>query len=279
MNKLMAVIVLVALGVWAISFMDGPETLAPVKIPEKESTWVKTEKVRLTKDALSGSQKTLAQIPVNGELKSLLMTVKAEAAGQAVTDSASCLKRLAPLDLKRTAVQKAGGVWHVFEARSDMRPYSHLGMQVDSKTNKAVFALRHLCETAQGIPMDGLASYVLGEIDAKGREETLRELFDLEKNPGVVEVWVDYAETAKKNEKRVVDFAEIDKLISKAEPLIDFYAELSRRKVDAAAVNSFLSDAVTLQDVLDQFLSQDKYMVMALQEDEAIPAFEFEGEM
>ena len=280
----MAVIVLVALVVLAQSFIDDNEVMAPVKMPQKESTWVKTEKVRLTKEeAMRGSQKEPAQISINKELKSRLMTANAEAAGsvpdRSVADLASCLKRLAPLDSKRTAVQKAGGVWHVFEARPDTRLYSHHGMQIDSKTNKMIFALRHLCETAHGIPMDSLAIYVSREIDAKGLEEAQRDLYELEKVPSVVDVWLNYAESAKKNEKRIVDFAEIDRLISRAEPLIDFYAGLSGRNVDDAAVNAFLSDAVTLRDVLDHFLSQDNLMVMALKEDNAIPAFEFEGEM
>ena len=249
-----------------------------MKMPEKESTWVKTEKVRLTKEEAMNGLQAPAQIAVNEELKSRLMAAKAEAAGS-VSDPDTCLKRLAPLDLKRTAIQKAGGVWHVFEARADTRIYSYHAMQIDSKTNKMIFALRHLCQTAGGIPLDGLASFVSREIETKGREETQRELYELEKSQGVVDVWLDYAETAKKNENRTVDFKEIDGLISRTEPLIEFYAALSRRKVDDASASSFLSDAVTLHDVLDNFLSQNSHMAMALKEDNDIPAYEFEGEM
>ena len=142
-----------------------------------------------------------------------------------------------------------------------------------------IFALRHLCETADGIPLDGLAIYISREIHARGLEGAQRHLFNLEKSPGVIDVWVDYAETAKKNQTRAVDFAEIDGLISRTEPLIDFYAALAKRNVDDASVNSFLSDAVTLGDVLERFLSRDKYMAMALKEDNAVPAYEFQGEM
>ena len=113
MNKIMAVIVLVALVVVAQSFFDGPDEMAPVKIPDRESTWVKTEKVRLTKgEAVDGVRKAPARISINEELKTRL--VKARTGADPVSDTASCLKRLAPIDLKRTAVQKAGGVWHVF---------------------------------------------------------------------------------------------------------------------------------------------------------------------
>ena len=278
MNKIMAVIVLVALVVVAQSFIDEPDEMAPVRIPERESTWVKTEKVRLTKgEAVDGVRIAPAQISVNAELMARL--TRPTTGDDPVSDAASCLRRLAPVDLKRTAVQKAGGVWHVFESRPDTRIYSHHGMQIDSKTNKMIFALRHLCETAHGVPMDGLATYISGEIDERGLEGAERYLFDLEKSPGVIDVWVDYAETAKKNATRTVDYAEIDGLISRTEPLVDFYVALSKRNVDDASVKAFLSDAVTLGDVLERFLSEDKIMAMALKEDNDIPAYEFEGEM
>jgi hypothetical protein len=284
MNKIMAIIVIVALVVVVQNYMEKEEVMAPVKMPEKESTWVKTEKVRMTKDqGLDGVQQALGDITVNEELKSRLMNVKVGTSGSAtegtISDAKSCLKRLALLDKKRTAVQKAGGIWHVFEARADTRVFSHHAMQIDSKTNKMIFALRHLCTTAKGIPLDGLATYISGEIDAKGFENAQMELYELEKAPGVVDVWLNYAEVAKKNEKRTVDYKEIAGLISRTKPLINFYSTLSLRKVDDTTVKAFISDAVTLHEALDDFLSQDSYMTMALNEDDSVPAYEFEGEM
>jgi hypothetical protein len=284
MNKIMAIIVIVALVVVVQNYMEKEEVMAPVQMPKKESTWVKTEKVRMTKDqGLDGVQQALGEITVNEELKSRLTNVKAGTSGSAsegtISDAKSCLKRLSPLDKKRTAVQKAGGVWHIFEARADTRVFSHHAMQIDSKTNKMIFALRHLCTTAKGIPLDGLATYITGEIDAKGFENAQTELYELEKAPGVVDVWLNYAEVAKKNEKRTVDYKEIEGLFYRAEPLIDFYSKLSQSKVDDTTVKTFLSDAVTLHDVLEGFLSKDTHMVMALNEDDSIPAYEFEGEM
>ena len=280
----MAIIVIVALVVVVQNYMEKEEVMAPVKMPKKESTWVKTEKVRMTKDqGLDGVQQALGDITVNEDLKARLINIKVGTSGSAtentISDSKSCLKLLAPLDKKRTAVQKAGGVWHVFEARADTRVFSHHAMQIDSKTNKMIFALRHLCTTAKGIPLDVLATYISGEIDAKGFENAQTELYELEKAPAVVDVWLNYAEVAKKNEKRTVDYKEIGSLISRTKPLIDFYSTLSQRKVDDTTVKVFLSDAVTLHKVLDDFLSQESHMNMAINEDDSVPAYEFEGEM
>ena len=49
------------------------------------------------------------------------------------------------------------------------------------------------------------------------------------------------------------------------------YEELLARKVSAGNVDAFLSDAVTLLSVVNDFLAQDKNLVMAANEDDMIP--------
>lgn len=279
MNKFWAVVLVVALAALVSEYFVAPDKKGDLIMPQKESTWVKTEKVKLTKEeALSGIRQSPQAINVDEELKARLMTANVSG-DQSVTDSASCLLRVMPLDAKRTAVQKAGGAWRMFERHPETKIYSNHGMQIDSKTNMMIFALRHLCETAKGVPMDSLAANVSQQVEEKGREDAKDEIVKLLREPETADIWLDYAESAKKNETRVVDFKTINDLVSKAEPLIDFYVELSKLQVDKNNLQGFLSDAVTLLDVLNQFLSQDKYMVMALQEDKSVPQFQFSGEM
>lgn len=278
MNKFLGVVLVIALAALISEYFEGPEVRGPLKMPKKESTWVKTEKVKTTRDDVMRGNQALQQIPVNQELKSRLLMVKASDQ-KPIADSASCMARVMPLDLKRTAVQKAGGAWTAFEKHAETKMYSMQGMQLDSKTNMMVFALRHLCETAQGVPMDKLAREVSQSVDDKGREEVMQEMSLLTRQPATVEKWLDYSETARANANRKVDYEDIHKLINKAEPLVDFYAELSSRNVDGKSLQDFLSDAATLLEVLERFLSQDPYMVMALKEDNSAPHYEFAGGM
>lgn len=279
MNKFLAVVLVIAVAALISEYFEGPEVMGPLKMPKKESTWVKTEKVKTTRDdAMRGNYQALQQIPVNQELKSRLLMVKVSDP-KPIVDSESCMQRVMPLDLKRTAVQKTGGAWTAFEKHAATKRYSQLGMQLDSKTNMMVFALRHLCETAQGVPMDKLALEVSQSVDEKGREEVMQEMSLLTRQPAAVEKWLDYAETAKANANRKIDYEDIDKLIFRAEPLVDFYMELSRRSVDDGSLQDFLSDAATLLEVLEQFLSQDRHMVMALNEDKSVPHYEYSGGM
>ena len=279
MNKFWGIVLIISLAALISEYFEGPEVMGPLKMPKKESTWVKTEKVKTTRDdAMRDNHLALLQIPVNQELKSRLLTVKASDQ-EPIADSASCMARVMPLDLKRTAVQKAGGAWTAFEKHAKTKSYSQLGMQLDSKTNMMVFALGHLCKTAQGVPMDKLALEVSQSVDEKGREEVMQEMSLLTRQPATVEKWLDYAETAKANAKRMIDYEDINKLIIRVEPLVDFYMALSRRNVDSGSLQNFLSDAATLLEVLEQFLSQDRHMVMALNEDKIVPHYEYSGGM
>ena len=248
----------------------GEEAKGPVIQPKKESTWVKTEKVRTTKEEVfSAKGKSLALIPVNASLAKQLNQSKPD--GIAVTDQVSCLTRVGSMDLKRTAVQKAGGMWHAFERNTDSKLYSSKGMQLDSMTNQMVHGLKHLCQTARGVPITDLARKISKKVDTYGWDETRRILLGRGEHPEDIDIMLEYAETAKNEITRKVDFSAIGKLIARVEPLIDLYEYLSRRSVDAQTIDAFLSDAVTLLRVTREFADHDPLMTLALKEDSQVP--------
>ena len=248
----------------------GEEAKGPVIQPKKESTWVKTEKVRTTKEeAVSGKDKSLALIPVNASLAKQLNQSKP--GGMAVTDQVSCLARVESMDLRRTAVQKAGGVWHAFERNTDSKAYSSNGMQLDSTTNQMIHGLKHLCRTAEGVPITDLARKISKKVDTYGWDETRRMLLSQGEHPEDIDIMLEYAETAEEGTTRTVDFQAISELIAHVEPLIDLYEDLSRRSVDAKTIDSFLIDAITLLKVINELIGHDPLMTLALKEDNQVP--------
>ena len=139
---------------------SAEEVRGPVIQPKKEATWVRTKKVRTTKEEVfSGEKKILAEVPLNVSLaeKLRIAPTNEKLDSIVVTDKVSCLNRFNPLDVKRTAIQKAGGMWHAFERNMDSKPYSFNGMQLDSNINKMFFSLKYLCQTLQGVPLNDLA--------------------------------------------------------------------------------------------------------------------------
>ena len=254
------------------------EGKGPVIQPKKEATWVRTEKVQTTTEEIfSNAEKKLAEIPINTSLVAKITTKKP---GLIVTtDVVSCLDRLESLDLRRTLVQKFGGMWGAFERNVDSKPYSFYGMQLDSNVNKMVFSLRYLCQTSEGVPLNNVAIEFKKLMQDHGREEAIKILLSRGEHPEDIEVFLNYEEFARKIRERKIDFKVISPRLDQAERLIDLYEELSNKSIDEQSTDTFLSNSVTLLKVMNKFLQTDQMMVMALNEDGLVPYHHVDQDM
>lgn len=251
----------------------------PLKIPEKEKTWVKTEKVEITKQEALAHKQVALNVSVNETLRAKLSQVPLSQQAGLVTDEITCLSFLKPLDDKRKLVQREGGLWHAFERSDAVRPYSDTGVQLDSNMNTLFHALGYLCRTANGVPQNDLARMVNRDIDKLGVEGTRNEMVELGNPKEIVDEWVDYALIAKKLAKRKVPYPTIEELIRKTQPLIDLYEDLLKRKLDESTQQQFLSDAVTLLAVVNTTMSDDTHLAMARKEDLQVPYEGYRNEM
>jgi len=246
------------------------EAKGPVIQPKKEATWVRTEKVKTTKEAVfSGKKKKLAEISINISLEKKI-TIEIMNTTE-VTDKTSCLGQLNSLDRRRTVVQKAGGMWSAFERNIGTKPYSFNGMQLDSNTNKMVFGLRYLCQTAEGVPLNNVAIEFEKLIKDHGSKETKKILISRGEHLQDIEKFLNYADVAHKLNDRKIDFNLISPLFGRAEILIELYEEISKRTINEKSIDAFLSDSVTLLKVMTNFIHLDQVMSMALNEDAQVP--------
>ena len=254
------------------------EGKGPVIQPKKEATWVRTEKVQTTTEEIfSNAEKKLAEIPIN---TSLVIKITTKKPGLIVTtDVVSCLDRLESLDLRRTLVQKFGGMWGAFERNVGSKPYSFYGMQLDSNVNKMVFSLRYLCQTSEGVPLNNVAIEFKKLMQDHGREEAIKILLSRGEHPEDIEVFLNYEEFARKIRERKIDFKVISPRLDQAERLIDLYEELSNKSIDEQSADTFLSNSVTLLKVMNEFLQTDQMMVMALNEDGLVPYHHIDQDM
>ena len=70
----------------------------PLRLPEREKTWVKTEQVDITKDAaLAPKGEAVIDVPINDDLHDKLIKTSGSAPKSPVKDAASCLALLNPL--------------------------------------------------------------------------------------------------------------------------------------------------------------------------------------
>lgn len=245
----------------------------PLRLPEREKTWVISEQVDTTKDAaLSPKSDAVINVPINEDLHETLMKTSGPAPKSSVKDTASCLALLNPLDKTRMFVQREGGAWSMFERSALIKVYSNTGMQIDSNMNKLVFSLRHLCKTAQGVPQNELALKVNALIDQMGKEKTREHYTEVVgEAPEDVELWLKHAEFSKKNVTRKVPYSEIQELILKTQPLIKLYKSLWDRKINESNKDEFLSDSITLLAVIKTRVANEPRVVMAMKEDTEAP--------
>jgi len=110
--------VMAALPACAEEVQEEPQ----VQLPPREHTWVRKETVKKTTGVFSSAQdESRPAISVNEALAKKITQIKSVQGEGSVKDTASCLALLKPLDIKRTAVQEAGGMWGAFERSSDGR--------------------------------------------------------------------------------------------------------------------------------------------------------------
>lgn len=243
-----------------------------VKLPPREHTWVRKETVRKSKDAFFAKQDiSQPAIAINEPLMKRLSQAPSSKGKASVTDAKSCLAVLQPLNVKRTEIQKAGGVWHAFERSDEVRAFSDNGMQMDSTMNKLVSSLRHLCMTAKGLPQDNIARVISQQVEEKGKEAVTQDYQDLGEADEDIVNWLKHADYWRENEKRDLDYKLIEGLIAQVKPMVDLYEELTKRAVDATTKQVFLSDAVTLLKAMKTLSTTDEYIVLALKEDKDAP--------
>ncbi len=241
-----------------------------LKLIEREVTWVKEKPVASTqKEALAQKKDTSGDIEPSATLAQRLK--KGTDGSAPITDKASCIDQMIPLDKIRTEAQVRGGLWGWFEKNPDIRKYSDRGMQLDSSINKMVFALRRLCQTAKGAPMEHLAQRILRDIEERGEEKIRQELLLQGRAPADIDIWINFARASDKIKDRNIEYPDLGNLIAQASTLTHFYAELSNRKVDTNSAEDSLASAQTLLAVMKDLLENNHNVAMALQEDNGIP--------
>ena len=258
---------------------DGAEEAkGPVIQPKKEATWVRTEKVQTTKEEVfSDNKEILEDIPLNTSLIAKITTKKPDSG--ATIDKVSCLDRIGSLDLRRTLVQKHGGMWGAFERNVDSKPYSFHGMQLDSNINKMIYSLRYLCKTSEGVPLNKVAIEFKKMLQDYGREETKKILISRGEHPEDIENYLNYEEFARKINARKIDFKTINLRVDQSERLMNLYEELSKKSINDQTIDAFLSNSVTLLKVMSEFIHTDQVMAMVLNEDALVPYHHIDQDM
>lgn len=112
-----------------------------------------------------------------------------------------------------------------------------------------------------------------------GLEETKKILISRGEHLKDIENYLNYEEFARKISARKIDYKMINSRLDKAERLIYFYEDLSKKLIKEQAVDAFLSNSVTLLKVTNEFIQTDQVMAMVLNEDRLVPYTHIDQDM
>ena len=163
-----------------------------------------------------------------------------------VTDEASCLSQVMPLQKRVDAIQRNEGMWGYIERVPDLREYSSIGMQLDSKINTMMAAVLHVCKTAQGVPYTDLAGFVNKRLEERGEARLKEEWIGVGESPTNIELYLQYGAFAKAARERILDYPSIQESINWAEMYVDHYEGFSKRLADQKVLKTALPDILAL---------------------------------
>jgi hypothetical protein len=199
--------------------------------------------------------------------------IKKQIAQKPVTDEASCLSLVDPLRNRADVIQRNEGIWGDLEKAAELKDYSSIGMQLDSKINTLLAASRHLCKTAKGLPYTRLASFINSRLEERGEAALREELATMGETATDIESYLAYGAFAKASRSRVLDYPSVQESILWAEMFVGRYEEFSKRLSDPKTMKTALADALALHDAVADFLVANKNIALAVKEERAVPYF------
>jgi hypothetical protein len=191
-------------------------------------------------------------------------------------EQSACLKQVVPLLKERDKVADLDGIWGLFQKTSEFQDNSVQGLSLDNKVNSILFHLDFLCTTISGIPFDELSDYVSANLKEKGAVEFKKELINLGKSVGEIEVWFEFAKFSDANLHRPLDPKIISKTIQLSQPFIKEYLEIAERVRLKKEMNSIIQKTGDLTNQIELFFQTDLYMSQAIHENAQIPYADFD---
>ena len=190
----------------------------------------------------------------------------------------ACLKKVSALAQKRNTVNDLGGIWTLLEKSPDLRNASVEGLQLDSKINAILTTLNYLCKTADGVPLNDLATYLKENLDHIDKQTFKEELIILGKNETEIEIWFKFHDVSLTNENRTLEYEAINSCIQKAGAFLSQYEKLSGA-IPHGRPETIIDQTRSLIAGIDKFLSQDPVMAQGVSEESQVPYWDIDEDV
>ena len=138
-----------------------------------------------------------------------------------------CSDQLRQIELKKENIDSNRGIWGYFEKDRYLKTRSVEAIQLDSRINKILFLLNHLCDTQSGIPLTPLAIYLSQNLEERGEVEFRAELLSIGKTPQQIDKWFKFCRYAENHKSRILISSKVQVALDESTYLIERYVQLA----------------------------------------------------
>ena len=186
-----------------------------------------------------------------------------------------CNVELSLLKKTKDVIIGDGGMWGLFERHKELREESSKAIQLDSKIQQLVWLLDYLCNTAEGVPLNELATFLTENLKKKSKLEFKQELIILGKSEAEIDLWFVFSEASLKNENRKLNMDTVLNSIQLAHPLLLRYKALAKG-VEQSPDKKHIETVINLYREIEQLESSDPYLAQALLETSQVPHWDID---
>ena len=166
-------------------------------------------------------------------------------------------------------------MWAIFERHKVLRDESTKAIQLDSKIQQLVWLLDYLCETAEGVPLNELATYLAKNLEEKSKPQFKKELIVLGKTEAEIDLWFVFSDVSLKNNSRKLNMKTVYSSIQLSLSLVLKYKALAEEAEQSPNKNQ-IKTAENLYREIDQLESTDPYLTQALLETSQVPHWDID---
>ena len=167
-------------------------------------------------------------------------------------------------EIKQSATAK-GGIWEIYEKIPETRTKSSEGLNLDGKINQIIEIGEYLCRTLDGVPLTGLAVYILNHLDKMGENAFHDQLLEIRgKTEKEIARWFNYAKIARGLRKRTLDLSSVINTLNRAKEIIVDYKGFINSQKDLFILEHLHRKTQSLIKQIDQFFKSDPNMSMAI---------------
>ena len=182
-------------------------------------------------------------------------------------EKAVCLNNHKELFKIKQSVMMSGGIWTVYEKQPEIRGQSAEGLKLDGEINRIVEISEYLCQTLDGVPLNGLAIYVLEHLKLMGEKAFRDQLINIRgKSEKDIEVWFNYAKLAIQFRNRTLALDSVTKTLSRAKEIILRYRRFVNDQTNFVVPDDLRKETLLLLRQINVFFKADPNMALAIHE-------------